>query len=359
MDSETARRHPHVANCRILSVRRHWREWIGLRTPDLNEQRLLLTQVAVQTSRGGLTTEALKKIVERLPTLRRNWQADKINSAGGLAPHELLILLNVHPFAIALCRSGERLGNVPDMLMQATDFLAQLHQMRQEIQGPLLRTGLYAGAAVGIFLVTPFLFQLLLERLSERVSIETTAATDILILFHALLTEHLPFTLLGVGISSYLLFYYWKHVRRIPLLRDIDELLRNRRSAVLLTILTPAFRKGIHLAELVRSLHSLLGRAASQHLYTRLRAGYRLSQSLSEKYFSDTLITGLHQFEDAPAEQLRHLFAAVQTNLNAEIKWYLTRVVRTTRWLYSALILCLLALLIQGFLLPIYSISVL
>jgi len=354
----SARRHPAVAGRRVASVRRHWKEWLGLRRTDLNEQRLLLAQMSMQLSRGSLTPEALDRIVEQLPTLKRNRRLRGVASPSGLAPAELLLQLNVHPFAVALCREGERLGQVPGMLLQAADFLSRQRENQEKLRGPLLRAALYTVAALGLFALTPFLFQMLLDRLSDRVEIQTTLATDILMTLHALLTRYLPLTLGATGILALAGYRFWPHVRKFPPLSDIDGLIRGQRSSVLLEVLAPAFRKGIHLADLVRSLHPLLGMHASQYLYTRLHAGHSLSQSLSERYFSRTLIAGLYRFEDAPMTQLPHLFATIQTNLHTEISWHLERLVRWTRWFYSGLLLALMLLLVKGFLVPIYSISV-
>ena len=354
----SARQHPSVAGRRVRSVRRHWREWLGLRRVDLNEQRLLLTQMSMQLGRGNLTPEELDRIIMRLPTLRRNRQPRGAAALAGLAPAELLLQLNVHPFAVALCREGERLGEVPDMLLQAADFLDRQQKNREMLYGPLLRACLYTAAALGLFALTPFLFQMLLDRLSGRVEIQTTLATDILMALHALLTRYLPLTLGAAGTLVLAGYYSWNRIRGFPLLSDVDGLVRGQRSSVLLAVLAPAFRKGIHLADLVRSLHPLLGKRASRYLYTRLRTGHSLSQSLSERHFSRTLAAGLYRFEDAPTTQLPRLFSAIQTNLRTEINWHLQRVVRWTRWFYSGLILTLMLLLVKGFLVPIYSISV-
>ena len=89
-----------------------------------------------------------------------------------------------------------------------------------------------------------------------------------------------------------------------------------------------------------------------------LSAGEPLSASLPERYFTRSLSAGLMQFEDTPAERLQELFAAVQTNLRSEVGWYAERAVRWTRWFYSLLIFSLLLLMVRGFLLPIYSLSV-
>ena len=354
----SARRHPSVANRRVLSVRRHWKEWLGLRRADLNEQRLLLTQMSMQLGRGSLTPEELDRIIQQLPTLRRNRRSRSAASLSGLAPAELLLQLNAHPFAIALCREGERLGQVPDMLLQAADFLSRQRENREKLHGPLLRAGLYTAAALGLFALTPFLFQMLIDRLSGRVEIQTTLATDILMALHALLTRYLPLTLGVAGILALAGYRFWYRIRELPPLSNIDGLVRGQRSSVLLDVLAPAFHKGVHLADLVRSLRPLLGKHASQHLYIRLHAGHSLSQSLSEHYFSRTLMAGLYRFEDAPMAQLPRLFTAIQTNLRTEISWHLERLVRWTRWFYSGLILTLMLLLVKGFLVPIYSISV-
>lgn len=354
----SARQHPSVANRRVLSVRRHWKEWLGLRRVNLNEQRLLLTQMSMQLGRGNLTPEELDRMIARLPTLRRNRQSRSTVGLAGLAPAELLLQLNAHPFAVALCREGERLGQVPDMLLQAADFLGRQQKSREKLHGPLLRAGLYTLAALGLFALTPFLFQMLLDRLSGRVEIQTTLATDVLMALHLLLTRHLPLTLGVIGILAFAGYRFWHRIRKLPPLSDIDNLVRGQRSSILLDILAPAFRKGVHLADLVRSLHPLLGKHASRYLYGRLHAGYSLSQSLSERYFSRTLATGLYRFEDAPTAQLPHLFTAIQTNLRTEISWHLERLVRWARWFYSGLILTLVLLLVKGFLVPIYSISV-
>lgn len=354
----SARRHPSVAGRRVLSVRRHWKEWLGLRRVDPNEQRLLLAQMSMQLARGSLTPEELDRMIARLPALRRNRQSRSAAGLAGLAPAELLLQLNVHPFAVALCREGERLGQVPDMLLQAADFLARRQKNQEKLRGPLLRAGLYTLAALGLFALTPFLFQMLLDRLSGRVEIQTTLATDVLMALHLLLTRYLPLTLGATGILALAGYRFWHRIRKLPPLSDIDGLMRGQRSSVLLDVLAPSFRKGIHLADLVRSLHPLLGTRASRYLYGRLHAGHSLSQSLSERYFSRTLTAGLYRFEDAPTAQLPHLFAAIQTNLRTEIDWYLERLVRWTRWFYSGLILTLMLLLVKGFLVPIYSISV-
>ena len=354
----SARRHPVVAGRRVVSVRRHWKEWLGLRRTDLNEQRLLLAQMSMQLGRGSLTPEELDRIITQLPTLRRNRRFRSATNLTGLAPAELLLQLNVHPLAVALCREGERLGQVPGMLLQAADFLSRQQKSQEKLRGPLLRAALYTVAALGLFALTPLLFQMLLDRLSGRVEIQTTLATDILMVLHALLTSHLPLTLGMAGILAFAGYRFWYRVRKLPPLSDIDGLVRGQRSSVLLDVLAPAFRKGIHLADLVRSLHPLLGKHASRHLYARLHAGHSLSQSLSERYFSRTLTTGLYRFEDAPMAQLPHLFSAIQTNLRTEIGWHLERLVRWTRWFYSGLILTLMLLLVEGFLVPIYSISV-
>ena len=354
----SARQHPSVANRRVLSVRRHWKEWLGLRRIDLSEQRLLLTQMSMQLSRGNLTPEELDRMIAQLPTLRRNRQSRSTAGLAGLAPAELLLQLNAHPFAVALCREGEHLGQVPDMLLQAADFLHRQQKNREKLHGPLLRAGLYTLATFGLLVWTPFLFQMLLERLSGRVEIQTTLATDILMALHLLLTRYLPLTLGMLGIFAFVGYRFWHCIRKLPPISDMDGLMRGQRSSVLLDILAPAFRKGVHLADLVRSLHPLLGKYASRHLYSRLYAGHSLSQSLSERYFSHTLTVGLYRFEDVPAAQLPQLFAAIQTNLRTEINWHLERLVRWARWFYSGLILTLMLLLVKGFLIPIYSISV-
>lgn len=354
----SARQHPLVANRQVASVRRHWKESLGLRRVDLNEQRLLLTQMSMHLGRGSLTPEELGRMIAQFPTLRRNRQSRSAAGLSGLAPAEVLLQLNVHPFAIALCREGERLGQVPDMLLQAADFLERQRQSLKQLHGPLLRTALYSLTAFGLLVLTPFLFQMLLDRLSGRVEIQTTFATDVLMLLHALLTRHLPWTLAALGALAFAGYRFWDQLRRLPPLSDIDGLVRGQRASALLAVLVPAFRKGIHLADLVRSLHPLLGKRASQYLYTRLRTGHSLSQSLPERYFSRTLAVGLYRFEDAPATQLPQLFATIQTNLHTEVSWRLERVVRWTHWFYSVLILTLMLLLVKGFLLPIYSISV-
>ncbi len=356
--AEAACRHPACIRHQVLSARRHWTEWLWLREADLNEQRLLLTQMAMHMTHGSLPASELTQLIGRLPTLRRNLGSGSAPALDALAPHELLLRLNLHPFAVALCREGERLGQVPDMLLQAAEFLNRLQQTRQELQGPLLKAALYTLAALAMFAATPFLFQLLLERLSDRVTVPTTQATEVLMALHALLTRYLPVTLATGGLLGFAAHRCWPYLRVVPPMHDIDELVRGQRSTALLAVLAPAFRKGIHLAELMRSLRPLLGTPASQHLYARLRAGHRLSQCLSERYFSRTLAIGLHQFEDAPETRLPQLFATVQGNLHAEIKWRLTRVVRWSRWFYSTLLMLLLFLLMQGFLVPIYSVSV-
>ncbi len=354
----SARRHPAVANRRVLSVRRHWREWLGLRRADLNEQRLLLAQMSMHLGRGSLTPGELDRTISLLPSLRRNRQARSAGGLSGLAPADLLLLLNMHPFAVALCREGERLGQVPEMLLQAADFLERQRASERTLRGPLLRAGLYATTALGLLALTPFLFQALLDSLSGRVEIQTTLATDILMALHAMLTHYLPLTLGVIAALALAGYRFWDQTRAIPPLSDIDGLARARRSSALLAVLAPAFRKGVHLADLVRSLHPLLGKSATRYLYTRLRTGHSLSRSLSERHFSRTLMIGLHRFEDAPPTQLPQLFAAIQTNLKTEIDWRLERLVRWTRWLYSGLILTLMLLLAKGFLVPIYSISV-
>ena len=356
--AHAARRRGPFAARDVLTARRHWSEWLGLRRTDPNEQRLLLAQMSMQLARGGLAPEELERLLAGLPTLRRNRSRRRLPSLAGLAPHELLAHLNLHPFAVALCREGERLGRVPELLLQAADFLDRHQRTQRELQGPLLRAALYTLTAVGLFAVTPFLFQMALDRLSARIVLPTTGATDVLLGIHAALTDYLPLTLAALGAAAALGARGWPRLRALPLLRDFDGFARARRSHLLVSILAPAFRQGIHLAELMRSLPALLGTAASDYLYERLRAGHSLSQSLPERHFSRTLGIGLHRFEDSPAEQLPQLFATVQTNLRTEVGWYAGRIARWTRWFYSGLIVLLLLLLVKGFLVPIYSLSV-
>ena len=356
--ASTAPRHPRVAHRQVLSVRRHWKEWLGLRHADLNEQRLLLTQMSMHLARGGMMPEELAQMIAQLPTLQRNLQSREPASLVGMAPAELLLQLNCHPFAVALCREGERLGTVPDMLLRASDFLQQQQHSRRQLHGPLLRAGLYTLATLAMFVVTPFLFQQLLAHLADHVVIQTTLATDILMTLHTALTTGLPLTLAAAGSLAAAGYHGWNRLRKIPPFKDIDGLVRGRRAAILLDILEPSFRKGVNLADLFRSLHPVIGQRTSRDLYARLRAGHSLSQSLTERRFSHTLTSGLHRFEEAPETQLPRLFSSIRTCLHTEIDWYLERVVRWARWFYSALLLLLMLLLITGFLQPIYSISV-
>ena len=341
----------------VRSVRRHWREWLRLRAVPIGEQRLLLAQMSVRLSRGGSSMQEYERIIDRLPALKRNRDRARVPSLIDLAPHEILLHLNAHPFVVLLCREGERLGAIPALLLRAIQFLDLRQKISEELHGPLLRAGLYALTAVFLFGLMPFLFEAALAGLSERIHVQTNLATDILLGIHAMLTDHLWVTLGGIVATGFLSVRLWDHLRKLPVARDFDGLVRARRSYMLLTVLAPTFRKGIHLADLMHSLQGLLGHSCSEYLYRRLHAGHRLSDSLPERYFVRSLITGLHRFEDTPAKNLAELFAAVQINLDAELRWHTTHIVRWTRWFYIILIILLLVLMMQGFLLPLYSLS--
>ncbi len=355
---EAVRQHPTLARQQIVSVRRHWQEWLGLRRTDPNEQRLLLMRMASQLMRGRLSATDLEQIIDRLPSLRRNRRARPKYSLTGLAPHEILLHLNCHPFAIALCREGEQLGQVPELLLQGAQFLEQQRHIKKQLHGPLFKSCLYLGTTLGLLIVTPLLFQTLLDNLATRVVIQTNLATEILSGLNMALTDFLPLTLAALVAMVALGRTGWVQLRRWPVVQDFDGLIRARRASVLLSVLIPSFRKGVHLADLMRSLSPLLGRRASHYLYTQLNTGHRLSQSLTETYFSETLVVGLSQFEDVPDTRLPTVFDTVKSNLEEEISWRLERIVRVMQWLYMGLLMGLLLLLIQGFLVPLYSISV-
>ena len=357
-NEQEARLHDSVARSRITSVRRYWKDRLRISPVDLNEQRLLLCQMSMQLSHGSLDVNEIEQMIERLPSLRRNRQRQRQPTLDGLAPHELLRHLNLHPYAVTLCREGERIGQVPALLLQAAEFLEQQRSIQQRLQAPLIKAGLFVGVTLGLFVVTPFLFQMLMERLSDRLEIKTTVSTEILFGIHALFTHYLPLSLIGLAAAIGSGFYFWAQVRRLPLLRDLDRLILSRRSYVFLSVLAPAFRKGINLAEFVQSLNAILNRRTREYLYNRLRTGHRLSKILSDRHFSLTLVLGLNRFEDLPETQLPHLFHIVQTSLHAELDWCVNRVVQWARWTYSGLAFLLLSLLVNGFLLPIYSVSV-
>ena len=356
---EAVRRHPTLTRHRVLSVRRHWREWLGLRRTEVNEQRLLLMRMASQLMRGQLSSADIERIIDQLPSLRRNRRTRKGHSLAGLAPHEILLHLNCHPFTITLCQEGEQLGQLPDLLMQGAQFLEQQQRITKQLHGPLFKSCLYLITTLGLLIVTPLMFQTLLDNLATRVVIQTNMATETLHVLNAALTDYLPLTLGVLMALAASCWAGWAHLRHWPVIQEFDGLARARRSSILLSVLAPAFRKGVHLADLMRSLSPLLGQHASQHLHTRLNAGHRLSHSLTETYFSETLTVGLNQFEDVPDTQLAVVFDTVKSNLEEEITWRLERIVRLMQWLYMGLLMGLLLLLIQGFLVPLYSISVL
>ena len=275
----------------------------GLETslkPSRRIQVLFLARALALFAGGG--ANLVNRLIASLPELDRVAKKRPQSLRDDLELSAKLRHLAFSPAIVAIVESGEKTGRLTEALEASLLYLKQMLEISGKHSKQFAFGALLIVASLTMFFSLPLLLTEPIDMLRKLNGVEVsfTPATHVLLFVNALVRDYwwLLATLSGCG--AFAVWRFRHALAEFAPFRVFGNLQKTRRSIHFL-IIWRAFRvAGLPLEEQTGTLSAALGARACAHILKRLQRGESLTETLSRRFFSPTLVlavAGLSQVD--------------------------------------------------------------
>lgn len=289
----------------------------------LPEQLLLLAQIATLVDSGADIAKGIREIADSTPFLHKFLLDPRIEHAAQIS--EYLELFGVNDNLILLVRSGESSGRLSESVNMAVETIEQEIELRKAT-GADLKLGLtYLISGTLSVLILSLILGGPAQQIIDVPQLKENGATHLIVQIRSFMVDYtILFMALVLG-SVLGVRWLWQNspfFRRIWGVKQLDELLKARRSANFLSAWMPLFISGFspdRSLSLIAKSNSGDNRKAVETIMDGVEQGATVPQSLITKYWSPSFIVGMKAFDAAHDEARKNLLIRIKGMLITEI----------------------------------------
>lgn len=261
--------------------------------PSLKVQSLFLARALALFASGKAAL--VNRLIASLPELNRIAKRHPESLRDDIELSAKLGHLAFSAGIIAIVEAGEKTGRLTPALETSLAYLKQLQEASQSSSRQFVFGTMLVVASLLVFSLSPLLLTEPISMLTNLGGVEVrfTVATHVLLFINALVRNYW-WLLLTAAAGGFAVAWRFRHVLlQLPLLRMFGRLRKTRRSIYFL-ITWRAFRTaGIPLEGQARILTGTLGTHAAAYVLGCLQRGESLTEALSQRFFSSTLVLAL------------------------------------------------------------------
>ena len=258
--------------------------------PSRRIQALFLARALALFAGGGASL--VNRLITSLPELGRIAKKRPQSLRDDLELSAKLRHLAFFPEVVAIIESGEKTGRLTDALETSLLYLKQMLEISGKNSKQFAFGALLVVASLTMFFSLPLLLTEPIDMLRKLRGIEIgfTPATHVLLFVNALVRDYWWLLVAGLGCGAFAVWRFRHVLAEVAPFRVFGTLQKTRRSIHFL-IVWRAFRvAGLPLEEQAGTLSAALGARACAHMIERLRRGESLTETLSQRFFSPTLV---------------------------------------------------------------------
>ncbi|WP_292749149.1 MULTISPECIES: hypothetical protein [unclassified Methylophaga] len=296
---------------------------IGSNKLKPEEQLLLVAQVATLVDSGADITQGITEIAVSTPFLKKHMQDPRIEHASRISDY--LELFGVDGNVVLLVRSGEESGRMSQAINMAVENIQQDIELRKATSADL-RLGLtYLILGISSILLLSLILGGPAQQIIDVPQLKANNATRLIVKLRAIQTDHTLLFLLVVGGTMAGIRYLLNNVsefRGLWGVRQLDDLLKARRSANFLAAWMPLFASGFSpdkSLNLIAKNNSGTNKLAVESIMDGVEQGATIPQSLLAQYWSPSFIIGMKAFDAAHDEARHKLLVRIKGMLITEI----------------------------------------
>ena len=283
----------------ILSVSRSIA--FGRRDLSLDVQELIISEIRALAYSGQALHQGLIDILQRA-NIKRKISIQDVTDDGNTISN-ILATVGVSKIIAALIASGESSGRLQASLDSALLYIQSQKKILAKVKAPFTQGLIVISLAFTIMMFLPKIIAPALDNLtSSSLSIDTNVVTDILIFIYKN-NNSIWLVILSTITTIFLLRkIIWVKVRRLPLLRLLDDFFILRRSTLLLMIFKPLFESNISLNKTLTIIKSSMSSdtdtKAVQELLDKMNNGEKLSSAIRDpNYWAPAFYNSFASFE--------------------------------------------------------------
>ena len=344
---------------RVIRVRCHWLNlyYIRLRLmrPDEKTQLNILLNMQAHCLTGNFDKAAA--VLHSNSTMNIFASLYSTAMREDLEISRQLRMLQFDPEICAAIENGEQAGNLSLGVEEAIQYLKRMMKLRTETSRQFILGLIMLIASVGIFFfVLPLMsesFKPLLE--IESIGFSSTIATVLLLAISDFIAANRIGILLVIFFICCAVFFYYPKIKHLPPFSMFDKLGKNRRSIKFLAAWTLYRVSGMVMETDHRSLCRILGDKVGNTVYRALEHGQSLSDVITTRYFSPTLVGAMPALCCFQVSELKNISVLLLENLIEEQNQQSKVIAGVFYALAVAISLTLVFMLAYGLIFPMFS----
>lgn len=287
------------------------------------EQLLLVAQVATLVDSGADIARGIQEIAESTPFLRKHMLDPRIEHASRIS--EYLEIFGTSENVNLLVRSGEQSGRLSEAVNMAVETIEQEIELRKAT-GADLKLGLtYLIAGTLSVLVLSLILGGPAQQIIDMPQLKENDATRLIVNIRSFLVDYTLIFILLVAGTAFGIRSLWHNspfFKRVWGVKQLDDLLKARRSANFLSAWMPLFISGFSpdkSLRLIAKSNSGTNRVAVEKIIDGVEEGATIPQSLNDSFWSPSFIIGMKAFDSAHDEARKNLLVRIKGMLITEI----------------------------------------
>ncbi len=343
---------------RILSVNKSFS--FGSKNLAIETQELIISEIRALAYSGQAMHNGVINILQRANIKKLN--IDNIVDDGSTIS-DILALAGIGKPVVALVASGESSGRLHDALNSSMIYLQTQKKIKDQVKSPFTQSGIIILIAFAMLMLLPKIIAPALKSLTSTLHAETNFMTSVLLFIY---NNDLQIWLTILTIIATILLFKKKirpFIRKIPVLKILDEFFVLKRSALLLMIFKPLFKSGISISKallIIRSsMESDTDVQAVQLLIDKMNDGDNLSSAVNDHiYWSPIFYNSFASFEKSVLSAQLELIDSVIFALLSRLTVISTKISSIANLLGKFLGFLSLLLIIVGYYFPSLTASV-
>lgn len=209
--------------------------------------------------------------------------------------------LNFDRQVVLMTQAGEQSGDLGQAMRAAARNIIYRKKIIGGLKSAMALPGITVGAAVLALVILPMFFVPLLEEFRKSgIAMEQNVATTITVIISTLVRDFW-----FLGIAALIAVYVarralWARFRHVGPFQTIDDYTKCLRALSFMAVFQPLYSRGVPIEAILN--HQARGgtrgqRAVYQRLLDASVKGHAFSESLSERDWPETMISGLNGFE--------------------------------------------------------------
>ncbi len=343
---------------RILSVNKSFN--IGGNKLAIETQELIISEVKALAYSGQAMHIGVINILKRANIKKLSFDSALED---GSTISNILATAGISKPVVALIASGESSGRLHDALSSSMVYLHTQKKIKDQVKSPFTQSGIIILISFAMLMFLPKIIAPALNSLTSTLHAETNFMTSILLFIHG---NDITIWIIIISIVGSLFLFKKKirpFIRKIPVIKILDEFFVLKRSALLLMIFKPLFESGISISKsliIIRSsMESDTDVGAVQMLIDKMNDGDSLSSSINNPvHWSPIFYNSFASFEKSVLSAQLELIDSVTFALLSRLTAISTKISSIANLFGKFLGFLALLLIIVGYYFPSLTASV-